>query len=76
MCIRDSGTDVRNYGGLDGIPECKKLCADELGVAPENIIVGGASSLNLMYDYISQCYTPVSYTHLDVYKRQLRQRYI
>lgn len=53
----EDGTDVRNYGGLDGIPECKKLFADELGVAPENIIVGGASSLNLMYDYISQCYT-------------------
>lgn len=34
-----------------------KAFADELGVAPENIIVGGASSLNLMYDYISQCYT-------------------
>ena len=55
--ISEDGTDVRNYGGLDGIPECKKLFADELGVAPENIIVGGASSLNLMYDYISQCYT-------------------
>lgn len=34
-----------------------KAFADELGVAPENIIVGGTSSLNLMYDYISQCYT-------------------
>lgn len=55
--ISEDGTDVRNYGGLDGIPECKKLFADELGVAPENIIVGGTSSLNLMYDYISQCYT-------------------
>ena len=33
--ISEDGTDVRNYGGLDGIPECKKLFADELGVAPE-----------------------------------------
>ena len=66
--ISEDGTDVRNYGGLDGIPECKKLFADELGVAPENIIVGGASSLNLMYDYISQCYTHGAETGPEVAK--------
>ena len=51
------GVDVRNYGMLDGIPSCKKLFADLMGVKPENVIVGPTSSLNLMYDYISQCYT-------------------
>ncbi len=51
----ESGIDVRNYGLLDGIPECKKLFADLLEVKPENVIVGGNSSLSLMFDYVSQC---------------------
>ena len=51
----EAGFDVRNYGLLDGIPECRKLFADLLGVKSENVIVCGVSSLNIMYDYISQC---------------------
>ncbi len=51
----ESGIDVRNYGLLDGIPEAKKLFADLLEVKPENIIVGGNSSLSMMYDYVAQC---------------------
>lgn len=48
------GTDIRNYGILAGLPECRKLFGDMLGVAPENVIVGGQSSLNLMYDAIAK----------------------
>lgn len=48
--------DTRNYGVLDGIPEAKKMFADILGVAPENVIVGGNSSLNMMFDYIAGAY--------------------
>ena len=33
----EDGMDVRNYGGLDGIPEAKKLIADILEVKPENV---------------------------------------
>jgi aspartate/methionine/tyrosine aminotransferase len=44
------GTDSRNYGGLDGIPEAKKLFAEYLEVQPEELIIGGNSSLNLMHD--------------------------
>ncbi len=50
-----NGFDVRNYGILDGIPECKQIFADILGVKPENTIVFGNASLTIMYDYIAQC---------------------
>lgn len=49
-----TGIDCRNYGGLDGLPELKKLFGEILGVAPEQMIVAGNSSLNLMFDTISQ----------------------
>ena len=44
------GTDCRNYGGLEGLPEARKLFADYMGVTPDEIIIGGNSSLSLMYD--------------------------
>ncbi len=53
----EDGTEVRNYGGLDGIPEAKKLMADMVGVDKEAVIVYGNSSLNLMYDTIGRAYT-------------------
>lgn len=56
-CKAENGFDCRNYGVLDGLPECKALFAEMLEVSPDNIIIGGASSLNLMFDYISQCMT-------------------
>ncbi|MGN0562177.1 MAG: aminotransferase class I/II-fold pyridoxal phosphate-dependent enzyme [Candidatus Fimenecus sp.] len=56
-CKAENGFDCRNYGVLDGLPECKALFAQMLEVSPDNIIIGGASSLNLMFDYIAQCMT-------------------
>ncbi len=46
----ESGVDYRNYGILDGIPEARAFMADVLDVKPENVIVCGSASLNVMYD--------------------------
>lgn len=51
--IGEDKMDCRNYGLLNGITECRKLFADILGVDAENVIVGGSSSLNMMFDTIS-----------------------
>ena len=51
------GIDCRNYGGLDGLRELKVLFAEILGLEPDQIIVGGNSSLNMMYDTIAQAMT-------------------
>ena len=50
----ENGTDLRNYGIVDGIPEAKKLVADMVGVKPEQVIVYGNSSLNIMYDQVAR----------------------
>ena len=47
------GMDCRNYGILKGIDECRQLFAEILGVEKENVMVGGSSSLNMMFDTIS-----------------------
>ena len=48
------GTDCRNYGGLDGIPEAKELFSWILEAGPQEIIIGGNSSLVLMHDLIAR----------------------
>ncbi len=44
------GTDVRNYGGLDGLPQLRRIFAELLGVPVEQLLAGGNASLTLMYD--------------------------
>lgn len=53
----EEGVDVRNYGGLDGLIEAKRLMAGMMGVDPSQVIVYGNASLNIMYDTVSRSVT-------------------
>ena len=48
-----SGEDARNYGNLEGLYEARKLFGEVMGVQPEEVFVGGNSSLQLMYSLMS-----------------------
>ena len=48
----EDGTDARNYGGLLGIPECRRLGGALLGVDPARVMAAGNSSLTLMYLFV------------------------
>jgi DNA-binding transcriptional MocR family regulator len=50
----EDGTDCRNYGGIEGLPEARRLFAECLDVKPEEIIISGNSSLALMHDIIAR----------------------
>ena len=51
------GVEARNYGELMGLPACRRLFAELLGVKFEQVFVGGSASLELMYDVIAKAFT-------------------
>ena len=53
----EDGTDCRNYGQLTGIEEARVLLGDMMENNPNDIIIYGNSSLNVMYDTVSRAYT-------------------
>ena len=53
----EDGTDCRNYGVLDGIPEAKELIGDMMEVPYDHLLIYGNSSLNVMYDTVSRSMT-------------------
>ena len=56
-CKSLAGLDCRNYGSLEGIPEMRRIFARILGVDMSEVMVGGNSSLNMMFDTISTMMT-------------------
>ena len=52
----DEDIDCRNYSALEGIPECKKLFSDILDMPVDNIIVCGASSMNIMHNLLAMSF--------------------
>ena len=53
----EDGTDCRNYGQLTGIEEARELLGDMMENNPNDIIIYGNSSLNVMYDTVSRAFT-------------------
>lgn len=47
-----TGTDVRNYGGLHGLPELRAIFGELLGIPVDNLLAGNNASLELMHDVI------------------------
>ena len=52
--LAKDGTDCRNYGVLQGLPEMRAFWSSLTGIPAKNIVVGGNSSLNLMYDTVAR----------------------
>lgn len=54
VCKSESGDDCRNYGVMEGIIEARKLMAEIMEVKPEQVVVFGNASLNIMYDTVAR----------------------
>lgn len=57
IIIMSNGLDARNYGGLEGIPQAKQLIASMVDAKPEQVLLYGNSSLNMMYDTVARAMT-------------------
>ena len=55
--LAGTADDLRNYGTLAGIPEARELMGAIMEVPAANVLVGGNSSLNLMFNMVSQAMT-------------------
>lgn len=55
-CAAVDGTDCRNYGIVDGLPEAKEFMSKMLDDDPAHVIVFGNASLNIMYDAVARCW--------------------
>ena len=56
-CFTEGGTDCRNYGCVEGIPEARKLMGELMGAPADQVIVCGNASLNIMFDTVSRGFT-------------------
>ena len=50
--LAEGATDTRNYGGLQGLVEARRLFSRMMGAAPEQIVAANNSSLALMHDTV------------------------
>ncbi len=72
--VAEDGTDCRNYGGFDGITEARRLFSEFLEVAPDELLIGGNSSLTFMHDTVARCFlhgtcdSDVAWRHLPQVK--------
>lgn len=54
--ISEEGADIRNYGVMYGLVECRRLFSQLLNLPEDNIVIGGNSSFNLIYDAFARIY--------------------
>ncbi|AQR95965.1 MULTISPECIES: aminotransferase class I/II-fold pyridoxal phosphate-dependent enzyme [Clostridium] len=52
--MSSDGVECRNYGGLDGLLEARELFGEILGANADEVLVGGNSALNMIYDTIER----------------------
>jgi len=50
--VAEGATDCRNYGGLQGLGEARKLFSGMMGSTPEQVVIANNSSLALMHDTV------------------------
>lgn len=48
-----AGTDVRNYGGLQGLAEIRQIFGDLLGIPAAQLVAADNSSLSIMHDSLA-----------------------
>ena len=53
----EKNIDLRNYGGLEGISGARELLATMMEVTPDDVLVYGNSSLNMLFDTISRAWS-------------------
>ncbi len=75
-CKTRDGFDIRNYGLPGGVPELSELFAELLDVSPENIILGGNSSLNMMYDTVCRAILFGTYGNCLPWKDQGKVKFL
>ena len=67
MCIRDRATDYSDF-----ICHTWEYCYDTYRPQPVKIPFSPEEIKGVLSNYFVESFVAVSYTHLDVYKRQLR----
>lgn len=73
----EDGTDLQNYGGLDGISEAKALFSQVLDVSPQNTLVGGNGSLSLMFQLVEHALNfGVDGNHSNAWKNEGKIKFI
>jgi DNA-binding transcriptional MocR family regulator len=50
--LAEGGVDCRNYGGLQGLAEARRLFSGIMGAPPEQVVVANNASLALMHDIV------------------------